>query len=125
MVWEVKVRKAFSAVVLVAGALGMAAPAFAGQDMSAHPVSAPMEAAGGHLDGHGQHHGDHRRHRSFLLPFGYFEPAPVAAPIYAEAPSVDVAPPEVTPRARDLPPCRETSGGVIVLRGTGCAREKP
>jgi hypothetical protein len=98
--------------------------------MRANRVSAPAHFDRAHRDRDDGHHRGRHRHGFPGDPFGLFDSglfpdeigvAPSDAVPYADsAPLVDPAPPA---QAEDLPPCRETgAGGVVVLRGTGCQR---
>ncbi len=79
---------------------------------------------------------EHRRFfdRNRLFGFGVFPYYPYYATNYpAYYPSAAAVPPEGSSAAlgppstqvADRPPCRETTEGVVVVRGTGCARSKP
>ena len=120
-------RTTFVSAMVIAGAAVIFAPAVAATDMSgSHPMPARMDD-GGHWHGHhGHHHHHHHPARILLVPEGYFEPVPdpSAAPDYPEAPSLDATPQPPAPQPVELPPCRETSAGVEIVRGTGCTNEK-
>jgi hypothetical protein len=140
-----------SATIVAISTVGIAAPALAASHMGAqaaphmvvhqaphlgvHRVSTPTHIDGFHHDrddGH-RHRGGHR-HRIPGEPFGFFDsgvdpydsgvgPDQIGvapADSYVDPDSAASAPPA---QAEDLPPCRETgAGGVVVLRGTGCQR---
>ena len=54
---------------------------------------------------------------------GYY---PYASAVPPEGSSANAAPPLPSMQVADLPPCREsTADGVVILRGTACARSKP
>jgi len=50
----------------------------------------------------------------------YYPSAPVGPPEGS-----GTAPPSSPTQVADLPPCRETTAGVVIIRGTGCAHSKP
>jgi hypothetical protein len=117
----------FVGALVIAAAACTFAPAVAETGMSgSHPIPARMDD-GGHSHGHnGHHHHGHHRVRILLVPDGFFEPAPdpSAVPGYSEAPSLDATPQLPAPWPVELPPCRETSAGVEIVRGMGCTHEK-
>jgi|SRR5579862_5762700 hypothetical protein len=137
-------RSLLSAAMVAACALGIAAPALAEPHMGAFQtphmgafqtphMSAHRTLVPRHIDRirHDRDDGHRRRGRHGdefpLLPFDFFDsgagPDEIGTP--SDDPNVGVAPwaPPVT--AADLPPCRETgAGGVVVLRGLGCARDQ-
>jgi hypothetical protein len=53
---------------------------------------------------------------------GYY---PYASAVPPEGSSANAAPPLPSTQVADLPPCRESAEGVVILRGTACARSKP
>jgi len=137
MTQERKVRPAFAALLVAAGAIGMIAPAFAAQNMSANPMSSPNAIDGAHHDGDDRHnhdhdngngHDGHHRHRIVLVPFGFYEiaQAPTVVTVNPGAPVVAAPPPPAPePPAAERPPCRETTAdGVVIVRGLGCTSDK-
>jgi hypothetical protein len=126
------VRPAFTALVIVAGAIGVIAPAFAAQNMSAAPMLGPGPAQIGgdahHHDGDdGRHHDGHPGQRTLLWPFGFYQSAqaPTVITVDPEAPTAARAPPAPEAPAAEPPPCRETTAdGVVIIRGLGCTSEK-
>jgi hypothetical protein len=79
---------------------------------------------------------EHRRFfgRNRFFAFGGFPYYPYYTTNYpAYYPSASLVPPEGSGAAlpppptqvADLPPCRETTEGVVIIRGTGCAHNKP
>jgi hypothetical protein len=115
--------------------------------VGAHPMNAPMPAAtgsphplhasmpaGAARDDHdrdhdhdrdGDHHHGHHRQRILSVPFGFYDYGPAQQAIVAEpdASASEAAPTTPPTDAADRPPCRETSAGVVILRGTGCRRD--
>jgi hypothetical protein len=89
---------------------------------------------GGFIHGGVVHDRDIRRgvnHQHFLgrqgfpgIEFGYDDPIGYGPDVQAEAPhSVSAPQPAPTVLAVDRPPCRETTEGVVVMRGTSCSRD--
>jgi hypothetical protein len=118
------VRPAFTALVIVVGVLGVIAPAFAAQNMSAAPMLGPGPAQ---IGGDGHHHDGHSGQRVLLWPFGFYESAqaPTVITVDPEAPTAARAPPAPEAPAAEPPPCRETTAdGVVIIRGLGCTSEK-
>src|SRR5262249_8033182 len=120
-------HRTFVGALMIAAAACAFAPAVAAAGMSgSHPIPARV-GDGGRAHHHpAPHHRRHHRARIWLVPDGYFEPAPEpsAVPGYSEAPSLDATPQPPAPQPVELPPCRETSAGVEIVRGIGCTNEK-
>ena len=102
------------------------APALAGEAPRAHPTPTSMPAGDADRDRDDRHHHrrGHHRHGDFL-PFDAFDEglAPQVLVAQPDASDADLAPPAPPVPDVDRPPCRETSAGVVILRGTGCSRD--
>ena len=133
---------------LVMTALGLGAPALAAESerMDVHPAPVVMRApivhapaadpprthgtvasvpagAAHHDPDHDRDHHHHRHHGDgFFLPYDFYDQGP--APQLVAQPDDTGDAPAVVPDtpAADQPPCRETTAGVVILRGTGCTR---
>ena len=141
------------AAIVVTCAVGIGTPAFAASHVGAHPAAAPVHigrtqpfaaphmgaqrmSMPAHIDrprqdrDDGHRHGGRHRHGFPLEPFGYLDSgyfdSGVGPDEIGAAPAEPfVEPPPFAPPipTAELPPCRETgAGGVVVLRGTGCTR---
>jgi hypothetical protein len=121
-------REWIAGVIVTTWVGSMAAPAFAAHATGAHQSGTSIHVDGVDANNHDVHrHDSHGRHRIWPVPFGLeSELGPDVTDAPSEAPSVDVSPLAPSNQAVDLPPCREIgAGGVVVLRGMGCARDKP
>jgi len=145
---ESNMHRLISAAIVVICGVGVGTPAHAASHMGAHPAAAPVHigsphpfaaphmgphqmSMSAHIDRTRQDRGERHRHggrdrNGFPLePFGYFDSAVGPDEIGASPAEPFIDPPSFVPPipAAELPPCRETgAGGVVVLRGTGCTR---
>jgi len=120
-------RSLISTAIITACVVGISPSALAAPHMGAHQMQTSIHNSGaprGHEIGHRQE-GRHRH--GISVPFDYFDPGlgtdEIGVPpadSTVDAPLLALPSPAV-----DLPPCRETAaGGVLVLRGTGCTPDK-
>jgi hypothetical protein len=121
-------RDLISGMIMITCVASTGTPAFAAAITSAHDGSTPVHIgrARPHSDD-GLHHESHHRHRLRLVPFEFYESAPVpdVTMVNPDVSSGTVAPPAPPIPTADQPPCQETgAGGVVIFRGIGCTRDK-
>ena len=120
-------RSLISGMIMITFVASTGMTAFAAEGMSAHDVGSSAHMGNRPHPGDGHHHDSHHRHRVTLLPFGFYEwaPAPDVAVVNPDVSSATAAPPDPPMPAADQPPCQETAaGGVVILRGMSCTRDK-
>ena len=101
------------------------APAFATAPALAHPTPASIAAGAADRDRDEEHRRREHHRQGVSLPFDFLDEglAPQVLVAQPDASGADLAPPAPPVPDADRPPCRETSAGVLILRGTGCARD--